>query len=234
MSGTWRAFSVEETDSQQLAWNNHEDTSSMTGEWSPSARIVLHVIVAYLLGSFPSAYIIGYLFKGVDIRRIGDGNVGARNTGRHIGPLAGVLVAVLDISKGYVAVLLAQGAGLARYWVLAVGAFAILGHDSMPLLGFRGGQGMAATVGALLAVLPIPTAIGVTAALTMRFVLGIDFDLSGAVGLGAIPLLAWIQHEPPELVLYPVALLPVIGMLKLVKTYIRRQRSTTPASRSAE
>jgi len=184
-------------------------------------RIAFHAVLAYLLGSIPFAYVVGYLVKGVDIRRIGDGNVGARNTARHISPLAGVCVALLDIAKGSVATLLAQATGLPRWWVLFIGLIAVLGHDFMIFLGFQGGQGMAATVGVLVVLLPMPTAIGVAIGLSMWRLLHINWDLSAAVGLGAIPLLAWIARLPVELVLYPAVLLSIVGVMKLVHTYTR-------------
>jgi glycerol-3-phosphate acyltransferase PlsY len=187
-------------------------------ERSMAGRIALYAVLAYLLGSFPSAYVVGYLVSGIDIRHTGNGNVGARNTAHYVGPQAGVCVALLDIAKGSIAVWLAQGAGLSRWWVLIIGAIAVLGHDFMLFLGFQGGQGMATTVGVLLVLLPVQTTVGVVAALTMRFILHIHFDLSAAIGLGAIPLLAWLTRQPIELVLYPVALLPVIGLRKLAST----------------
>jgi glycerol-3-phosphate acyltransferase PlsY len=199
-----------------------------------AGRIALYAVLAYLLGSFPSAYIVGYLARGIDIRRIGNGNIGARNTARHVGPQAGVCVALLDIAKGSLAVLLAQGAGLPHSWVLITGAIAVLGHDFMLFLGFQGGQGMATTVGVLLVLLPAQTIAGVVIALTMRFLLRIHFDLSAAVGLGAIPLLAWITRQPIELVLYPVALLPIIGLRKLASTYGERLTSAAHENGSKE
>jgi glycerol-3-phosphate acyltransferase PlsY len=186
-----------------------------------AGRITFHAVLAYLLGSIPFAYLVGRLVKGVDIRRIGDGNVGARNTARQISPLAGVCVALLDIAKGSAAVLLAQAAGLPRWWVLFVGLIAVLGHDFMIFLGLQGGQGMAATVGVLVVLLPLPTAVGVAMGLTMWLLLHVNWDWSAAVGLGAIPLLAWIARLPVELVLYPVVLLPIVGIMKLVHTYTR-------------
>jgi glycerol-3-phosphate acyltransferase PlsY len=163
---------------------------------------------------------VGRLLRGVDIRRIGNGNVGARNTARHISAVAGVSVALLDIAKGSVAVLTAQLAQLPRWWVLFIGLIVVLGHDFPIFLAFRGGQGMATTVGVLLVVLPMPTMVGVALGLSLRFLLHIHWDLSGVIGLGAIPLLAWLTRQPVELVLYAAALLPVIGIRRLMLTRV--------------
>ena len=83
----------------------------------------------------------------MDIRRVGDGNIGALNTYRHISRWAGVLVALLDIAKGSAVTLLARHAGLPSRWVLIIGAVAVLGHDFMLYLGFHGGQGLATIIG---------------------------------------------------------------------------------------
>jgi len=159
----------------------------------------------------------------VDIRRLGDGNIGARNTYRNVSHWAGVLVALFDIAKGSAVTLLAKNAGLPIRWVLAIGAVAVLGHDFMLYLGFRGGQGMATITGVLLVVLPVPTIAGVGLALFLKYVVKLGFDVSGAIGLGSIPLLAWVTREPIELVLYPVILLPTVGIRKLMFIYAERR-----------
>ncbi len=176
---------------------------------------LLYVALAYLLGSIPSAFIVTYLVKGVDIRQLGDGNIGARNTCLHVGWWAGFAVGVLDILKGSVAVLLARRAALNDLAVLAVGAAAVLGHDFMLFLGFQGGQGMATTIGVLLVLLPLPTGVGLLLAALAWIFLGRNWDRSMAIGLGGIPLLAWVTNEPPQHIWYPVALLPIIGIRKL-------------------
>lgn len=180
-------------------------------------QICLCMILVYLLGSLPTAYLVGHLVKGVDIRQIGDRNVGARNTFREVGALAGVAVALIDVAKGSAAVLIARRIGLQGVWVLVAGAVAVLGHDFMLFLRFRGGQGMATTVGVLLVVLPWQTLMGLCAVGIAFFLARLSSDVSFAIGLGSIPLLAWITRLPLELVLYPIALLPIVGMRKLAQ-----------------
>jgi len=182
-----------------------------------TGRACLCAVLAYLLGSVPSAYIMGRLIKGVDIRRIGDGNLGARNTYFQVGRCAGIAVGAFDVAKGSVAVLVAQWMGLRELWVLIVGAAAVLGHDFMLFLGFQGGQGMATTVGVLLVILPLQTLAGLCVAALAWLLSRRRFNLSMAIGLGAIPLLAWLSSEPPERALYPVAVLPIIGLRKVMQ-----------------
>ena len=195
-----------------------------------AARGTLCLALAYLIGSFPSAYVVCRLVRGLDIRQIGDGNIGAHNTYCEVSAGAGMLVAMLDIVKGSAAVVLTRRAGLGEWWELAAGGAAVLGHDFMPFLGFEGGQGMAASIGVLLAVLPRQTSVGLIVAGLIWLLLrvGHRFDWSMAVGLGTIPLLAWVAGEPHEKVWYPVALLPLIGLRKLGSIRSSRRSSTAP------
>lgn len=155
-------------------------------------------LAAYLLGSLPTALIVSRLVAGVDIREIGDGNMGARNVTRTLGWGPGITVGVTDFSKGALAVLLARAFHLNLGWQLMAGAFAVLGHDFPLWAGLRGGQGMAAILGMLFVLTPMETLIGLggfaAAYLIMR-----SFDPSAAVGLGLLALLAWQQDEPPLL-----------------------------------
>src|SRR3989304_2457868 len=99
----------------------------------------LAIPVSYLLGSIPSAYIAGRLVKHVDIRDVGDGNMGAANTFREVGFIPGLMVALVDVGKGISAVLLTKGLGLPDILVYIAGVAAVLGHDYPIFLQFRGG-----------------------------------------------------------------------------------------------
>ncbi len=122
----------------------------------------LFFLSAYLIGSVPTAYIVGRLVKGVDIRKHGSGNVGATNVFRVVGKKWGIFVLVLDILKGVFPVLLA-GIFYNRYFSdgidvvylkLLAGFFAVCGHNWPIFLKFKGGKGVAATAGIVLAVFP--------------------------------------------------------------------------------
>jgi len=185
-------------------------------------RVGVCILLAYLLGSVPSAYIVGCAFGGVDIRRMGHGNVGARNTYRHLGHAAGMVVATADISKGVVSVLVARHVGLPDRWVLAVGAAAVLGHTLCCFSVSRAGKGMATSIGVLSVTLPWPTSVGLCTAGLAWVLLKRRFDLCMAIGLGAVPVLAWLTGEPPRRILYPVALLPVMAPRKVTRMVARR------------
>ena len=129
-------------------------------EPSEFIKIAAVLLLAYLLGSLPTALMVSKRFKGVDIRAIGDGNMGARNTFHSIGPKFGFMVAVIDFAKGAVPVLLAYVLGLELGWQFLAGVLAILGHDFPVFAGFKGGQGTASTFGTMSVLFPLPTFIG--------------------------------------------------------------------------
>ena len=155
-------------------------------------------MAAYLLGSVPFAYLLGRLARGVDIRRVGTGNVGTLNTFRQIGPAAGVAVILLDTVKGMVAVNLPSMVGAPQPVEYAAAVAVLAGHNWPLYLGFHGGKGAATVAGASLAVIPWLTliAIGPTllvAAATRKPVAGI---VAGFVVLNSLIIatgLGWDQ-----------------------------------------
>ena len=179
------------------------------------STVWLGIALAYLLGSIPSAYIVSRLVAGVDIRMLGDGNVGARNVYSRVGHIPGVVVALLDVAKGALAVLIARRLGLSEIIVLLAGFVVVLAHDCMLTLRFRGGQGQAATVGVVLILFPRETLL-ILVLTGVLLLITRNWDLSWSIGFGALPLLAWLSGRPPRQVLYPVFLFPLIGLKKLI------------------
>ena len=123
------------------------------------AKIALAMILGYLLGSIPFAYIIGRLKKGVDIREVGGGNVGALNTYREIGPIYGLGVLAADILKGAFPVWIATWLGLDLEWICVAGFAAVVGHNWPIFIKFKGGMGAATVIGVLTALTPVPLLI---------------------------------------------------------------------------
>ncbi|PYR63721.1 MAG: acyl-phosphate glycerol 3-phosphate acyltransferase [Acidobacteria bacterium] len=121
------------------------------------------VIVAYLIGSVPFALLLARRWGAADLRRIGSGNLGAANVLRASGVKAGVLVAVLDITKGAVSVMLAQRFADHAAAPAAAGLAAIVGHIYPVWLRFRGGKGVATACGVFSVLTPfaIPPALGI-------------------------------------------------------------------------
>ncbi|HWV57195.1 MAG TPA: glycerol-3-phosphate 1-O-acyltransferase PlsY [Longimicrobiales bacterium] len=119
-------------------------------------------IVAYLLGAVPSSYIAGRL-RGIDLRRVGSGNLGATNAYRVLGARWAVPVLLFDIFKGWAAVSIVAPlfGGTSAGWSIACGACAVLGHTFSPFVGFRGGKGVATAAGMFLALAPLALLAGV-------------------------------------------------------------------------
>jgi glycerol-3-phosphate acyltransferase PlsY len=117
--------------------------------------IAIFPLIGYLFGSLPFALWVTRLVKGKDIRDSGSGHVTTTNTIRQAGWLPGILVAVLDIGKGFIPMYLALNAGLPN-WALALAAAAsVIGHCWPVFAGFRGGMGLAPSAGVMLAVSPL-------------------------------------------------------------------------------
>ena len=114
--------------------------------------IIFGIILSYLIGSIPTAYIFGKMLKGIDIREHGSGNVGATNVFRVLGKKPGTIVLLLDILKGVVpVVIVANGLGLIEvldFVLLAIAA--VSGHNWTIFLKFKGGKGIATSFGVLI------------------------------------------------------------------------------------
>src|SRR5262245_8505221 len=129
-------------------------------------RIAFAVILAYLLGSIPAAFLAGKLSKGIDLRRHGSGNLGATNAYRVLGSQLAILVWLVDTAKGFLTVAyLPQLFHLPEgpWWPLLMGAAAIAGHTRSVFLGRGGGKGVATAAGIFLALAWLPALLGIVA-----------------------------------------------------------------------
>jgi glycerol-3-phosphate acyltransferase PlsY len=106
-------------------------------------------IISYLIGNFSSSYILGKIFQNKDIRNYGSGNAGATNALRVFGKKIGLVTFILDVFKGILAVLIG-GVLLGEKGRLIAGIFVVLGHDWPVLLKFKGGKGIATSLGVIL------------------------------------------------------------------------------------
>lgn len=151
---------------------------------------------SYLLGSIPFGYLLVRIFRGEDVRAGGSGNIGATNVARK-SPALGVATLVLDAAKGLVAVLVARaffGGPHQRLLMTIAAFFAVLGHLFPVWLKFRGGKGVATSLGAFLLLTPKSIACMVILfliiAAAFRYV-----SLGSVVVAAAFPLLAWVFNE---------------------------------------
>jgi glycerol-3-phosphate acyltransferase PlsY len=182
------------------------------------------LIGAYFLGGIPFAFIATHLIKGVDIRLLGDGNVGAKNTFISAGPVAGVIAGAGDIGKGMLAVVLARALSGSVEIAMVAGMAAVLGHDFSPFLGFEGGQGMAAMLGAFFVLFPLSTIVAIAVCFA---VLGIfrNWDAAWAIGFVALIVLTVAFGYGWGRALFTLLLIPTIGLRKMLQGVIARRKA---------
>lgn len=117
--------------------------------------VTVGAVAALLSGSVPWGVVLGVRLRGIDIRRKGSGNTGATNSMRYLGWRIALIVAVLDVLKGLLPVVIARLLGAPDWGVAVIAVAATIGHCWSPLMGFRGGKGMATGGGAAIGILPI-------------------------------------------------------------------------------
>lgn len=199
---------------------------------------IIAVVIGYLLGSIPSAYIAARLIKGKDIRRVGGGNVGTRNAFVEVGKGAGVAVGISDIGKGAAAVAIA-------HWLLAVplfevspfilltGVAAVVGHIWPIYLKFSGGNGLATTIGTLTILMPRELLI-VIALIILLTGITRNIILSVNISLLSVPLSAWLLGEPGLLIIFPLLLLLIMALHFLPTAKATITKAGSSESLSAE
>ena len=190
----------------------------MTGMSSQILYIAIAIIGAYLIGSIPSAYIMGRLRKGIDIRKVGTRNMGAMNVFYQVGFAAGITVLAVDISKGVAAVALARWLGVPLVAQLLAGATVVIGHGFPVFLKFRGGRGGATCIGVL--VFLMPWGIPFYAAIFGICLLLTHYPtLSYSLAFLCFPFLAWLKYHSPELIVFSIGILvlPAIKYIPRIK-----------------
>lgn len=168
------------------------------------------IALGYLLGALPTGYLAGHFLRGVDIRRVGDGNMGATNAFRELGPAIGIGVGLIDGAKGALAVFIAQSAGLSQLAVLSTGVAAVAGHNWPVFIGFRGGRGESTTIGILLVLVTRPMLIlAIPAVATL--IIKKNVNIASAVLFIALPVVGWVMHISGILIAYGIALPCLVG-----------------------
>ncbi|MEH2323060.1 MAG: glycerol-3-phosphate 1-O-acyltransferase PlsY [Nostoc sp.] len=179
------------------------------------------VVIAYLLGSFPTGYIAVKQLKGIDIRQVGSGSTGATNVLRTLGKGPGAFVLVLDALKGVLASALVYwlfnfnpiqnfipptvDVQVWQPWLITIaGLAAILGHSKSIFLGFTGGKSVAISLGILLA---ISWQVGLATAGVFAIVVAISriVSLSSIAGAIAVSIFMVILHQPLPYILFGIA-----------------------------
>ncbi len=188
-------------------------------------KIALIIISCYLLGSIPFGYIVGKLFKKVDIREYGSGNIGATNALRILGPSLASLVVIGDIGKGIFSIYLVQYLNIDNLLILTIAGLAVIcGHDWSIFLGFKGGKGIATTLGVVFALNPtisiLALIIGGVVVITTRYV-----SLASIFAVISIFIFTILFKQPYEFIIFS-ALIMILGIFKH-KENIQRLKSKT-------
>jgi glycerol-3-phosphate acyltransferase PlsY len=182
---------------------------------------IIAIIIGYLLGSIPSAYVITRLVKRKDIRKIGGGNVGARNVFVEVGKAAGIGVGVFDVVKGAGAVTLAAwllkverpevwSTDIAWLFVLGAGLAVVAGHIWSVYLKFTGGNGLATTIG-VLAMLMTQELLIALPVMLLLWLITRNLILSVNLSLIAVPIFGWFLEKQSWLpIVFPIVLVVVM------------------------
>ena len=130
---------------------------------------ILLSVLAYFSGSIPSGVWIGKTFKGIDIRTVGSKNSGATNAYRNLGAGLGILTLLSDVLKGYLPLMIASYMEISDKYIVVIGLIAILGHTFSCFLNFKGGKGVATSLGVFLFLAPQAVGVAVLGFLIVVF-----------------------------------------------------------------
>lgn len=188
-----------------------------------TAQILLGCIVSYFIGSIPFSYIVAKKVKGVDIRVVGEGNVGGRNVWHVVGKKYGIIAGILDMSKGLAAFGLGVLLELSTPWIWLCGFSVVIGHDFPIFLKGRGGKGAASAMGFLLGMEPLIIVIS-GALMSVVYFFSRNFHLAIGIGISSLPVFwktalgkSWI--EVGTLLLFLI----VLGVKRLIdEPYMRK------------
>jgi glycerol-3-phosphate acyltransferase PlsY len=171
----------------------------------------LVIPLAYLVGSFPTAYLMGRVFFNSDIREMGDRNAGAANVFNSFGPGMGVAVCVIDTVKGVVALLLARSLMDGVAVEMAAGLAAVAGHNWPFYLQFRGGRGAATALGVLVSFVYPAGVIMISVALMGVLILRRS-TMALAMSFIPLPLVAWVTDASLAQIGYSIFLPVIVGL----------------------
>ncbi|HSD50963.1 MAG TPA: glycerol-3-phosphate 1-O-acyltransferase PlsY [Candidatus Methylomirabilis sp.] len=172
-------------------------------------RDLVLVVVAYLLGSIPFGVLVARAQGGVDLRRVGSGNIGATNVLRAVGKGAAALTLLGDIGKGAFAVAMGRWIGVTPPVLAAIALATVAGHLFPVFARFRGGKGVATTLGVVLAAMPAVGAclilIWLVVAVLWRY-----SSLAALAASAALPILVWVLDGRPAMLTLSGVLLALV------------------------
>ncbi len=168
-------------------------------------NVIIALLAAYLIGSVSFGYLAGRLMLGVDIRQHGSGNTGATNVLRTLGTGPAIVIFLLDVGKGFAAIFLAGLLTDIPLMIMLAGVAVVAGHNWPLFYKFKGGRGVATTVGVMLGLAPlvilIVLLIGVPIIAITRYV-----SLGSIIGSFLVPVLMVAFRMPPAYILFGTVL----------------------------
>lgn len=190
--------------------------------------LIISIVLAYILGSVPTAVWAGKIFHGIDVREHGSGNAGAANAIRVLGWKTGVPVLLIDLIKGWTATMLPVFFGLAQKDTALItnlqimtGLLAIIGHIFPVFASFRGGKGVATMFGVLLALHPLLTLSCFGVFLIVILITGIVSVSSMSAGI-AFPILLFTLFDTPSLLFKLFSVFVAAALLATHRNNIKR------------
>lgn len=181
--------------------------------------IYLIIGLAFFIGGLPFGYLVGkYIYK-VDIRQIGSGNIGAINVVRSLGIRWGILVLFLDLSKSFLALTLFKGYLIQDHYLFLFSLLLVLGHDYSPFLNFKGGKGVATSMGIYLALYPTALIWAVPIYIFILLVTGFP-SLASLISLLSIPFIVYLYKSPNYLVILSIIFF-LIALLRHKENIVR-------------
>jgi glycerol-3-phosphate acyltransferase PlsY len=185
-------------------------------------QAALALVASYLLGAIPTSHLVSRLFAKIDLRQHGSGNLGATNLYRVLGWKYAVPVALFDIAKGAIPVLVvAPRVSDSELFALGCGVAAILGHVFSIFVGFKGGKGVATAAGVMLGLTPL--ALGVAAAVWAILVFLTGYVSLGSIGAAAIlPFAVYLLERPTTTELLWIDAAVAAGVIFLHRRNIER------------
>lgn len=201
--------------------------------------IIIGIAVSYLTGSVPTAYVMGRVLKGIDIRKFGSGNVGATNAWRVLGKGPGILVLLVDAFKGVVPVVFIANFVLLKQAVfpegilrIILGLTCIVGHNWTVFLNFKGGKGIATTLGVLIGLsiqMPGLRIAMLAVVVTWAIIFALTKIISAASVIAAIslPVFMAIFHQPKYMLVLSI-MLSILALIRHKSNIVRLLQGKEP------
>ncbi|MDD7409649.1 glycerol-3-phosphate 1-O-acyltransferase PlsY [Fusobacterium gastrosuis] len=184
-------------------------------------NFIIMLILCYFAGAIPSGVWIGKIFKGIDVRDYGSKNSGATNCYRVMGAKLGIAVLVVDILKGFLPMLIAFKYVTGPFQTVFLGMVIILAHTYSCFINFKGGKGVATSLGVFLFLAPYVILVLILVFFTV-FAMFRYVSLASIISAGALPILVFIMDKSNNIYLFVLSLIIGVFVIYRHKTNIER------------